>query len=316
MPPEYSLDANNANVYHFFQDRDLLRVFGTVVHDPSSSDNHTRIGDPRDTDLLEDLVALGLVVKTEADYSPTPMGAGLFQEQIRLLRETLVQSTAAHLLRQFGNQSEDNDNKSTQRPDLAALETSNYLLGDLRSVSGISELEPIKIFSDWLGICMQTALLIEKMKDELYVATKYMDFRTAEIALNSAKMGRKINILHGAKDVVASRLMLVSNLMSNPRAAKIYSEFSKHPNIKTREGNVPFTFVVVDRSKVLLEIVNPQDPSTFFLAYFFDNHLLAEKLLWLYNDSIGTSHEDQLRQNLEEASARLERRKDSSILTA
>ncbi len=175
------------------------------------------------------------------------------------------------------------------------------LLEVIRSITKISDLTYVQVFSDWLNLSMQTALLIGNMKEELYVATRYMDFRTAEIAANSAKQGRKINILHTSGTANNStKLQLLANLMSNPRALGAYEELASNPKINMREGEVPFSFVVIDRQFVEIEVINPNQPDTFFLAFYFENSLLAQKLMWLYEDILRDSREDALLANLRE----------------
>ena|SRR5579872_1159675 len=279
-------------------DKEMIRLFGLLSR--SNTGPGTIVENSTNDARIERLASVGLIKRSGSTYIPTVFGAELYRRQLLFLRETLLKDTSAHLLK-LSEGEERQKSLEPKRPDLEAQTTSRQLLEDIRSASGLLQLRPLQVFSDWLGLSMQTAMLIENMKEELFVATRYMDFRTAEIALNAAKLGRKINILHNADDGKSAKLQLLGNLMSNHRAASIYSEFTRHPNIQTREGEIPYSFVIVDRKMVEIEIVNPHDPDKFFLAFLFESSLLAEKLVWLYYDSFTASHEDKLKDNLEEA---------------
>ncbi|MFI5421269.1 MAG: hypothetical protein ACHQ1H_09920 [Nitrososphaerales archaeon] len=297
-PPTREEGVSKVSIQSLLSQKEALRLFGLVAR--GANDAGVTLDSCQwssgDSARLKELVSSNLVQTKGSNYTLTALGKEYFRKQIELLRFTLVENTGKHLL-----QLSDEQKNPSRSPDVLAQTTTRCLLEDLQSATGLKELKPVKVFSDWLNLSMQTAMLLENMREEIYVATKYMDFRTAEIALNAAKLGRRINILHCTRDCQSTKLQLLGNLMSNPRAAKIYSEFSRHTNISAREGAIPYSYVIFDRTHVEIEIVNPRDPDSFFLAYLFENPLLAEKLIWLYNDSFVSSQEDKLRNNLEEA---------------
>ena len=218
-------------------------------------------------------------------YSITDAG------ETNVLGKTLIEKTAERMKELC-----DGDPKPA-----SSREFADELLLVLRAVTGLPDLTPIRVFTDWLNLSMQTAMLIGSTKRELYVATRYMDFRTAEIAANAAKQGHKVNILHRAgNEGNTAKLQLLGNLMSNPRALGAYEEFARNSDIQMREGEVPFSFVVVDRHSVGIEVINPSQPQTFFLAFYFENAALAEKLVKLYEEIFRNSKEDELLENLRE----------------
>ena len=287
---------HTGNFETIFSDPDIVRLFGQTSQGIDESGKNRSLLGARDHARLERLISLGLVQKTQqSKYSQTVMGNKLFLKQINDLRSTLLARASSRLL-EYDGASNSGTNDTTVAKNLA-----QGLTEDLECVSGLMGLRPVHIFSDWLSLSMQTALLINNMKEELIVATRYMDFRTAETAVNSAKLGRKIRILHSNRKDSSTKLQLLGNLMSNPRAASAYREFLSNPNIQSREVEVPYSFIIVDQRSVEIEMINPRDPDVFFLAFYFESPLLAAKLMWLYNDMFRSSEEDKLGKNLEES---------------
>jgi hypothetical protein len=276
-------------------DTDMIRILGMVARGLTEGQDSTSLS-TKEHSSLQELVALGLVQFKGSLYSQTALGKELFRTEIDALGQNLISKTGERLHRFSSKKKSSSDYQNG----IDAQTLAKELIEDLECSAGITDLHPDQIFNDWLSLSLQTALLINKMKHEIIVATRYMDFRTAEIAVNQAKLGRKIRILHSDRNQSSTKLQLLGNLMSNPRAASAYEEFSNHPNIQTGEAEIPFSFIVVDRHSVEIEIINPEDPDTFFLAFYLESHVLAEKLIWLFDDMARTSREDELRRNLSE----------------
>jgi hypothetical protein len=74
----------------------------------------------------------------------------------------------------------------------------------------------------------------------------------------------------------------MGNLMAHPKALSVFKELTTHPNIVLGEATVPYSFLVIDNFEVGIEIVNPEDPYSFFFGLDFENHDLAQKLVSHY----------------------------------
>jgi len=72
---------------------------------------------------------------------------------------------------------------------------------------------------------------------------------------------------------------LMGNLMTHPKALSVFKELITNPNVVLREATLPFSFLVIDEKTVGIEIVNPEDPYSFFFGLEFDNEDLAKKLI-------------------------------------
>ena len=67
--------------------------------------------------------------------------------------------------------------------------------------------------------------------------------------------------------------------MAHPKALSVFKELTSNPNIILGEATVPYSFLVIDDSEVGIEIVNPEDPYSFFFGLEFENRDLAQKLI-------------------------------------
>jgi hypothetical protein len=159
---------------------------------------------------------------------------------------------------------------------------SGELMSDLEESTGVANLQAVRFFSTWNELSSHVALKVETMKSELYVASRYVDFRTADSALRAAKRGCKVNLLHSNRNGLSTKLQLMGNLMAHPKALSVFKELTTHPNVILGEATVPYSFLVIDNYEVGIEIVNPENPYSFFFGLEFENPDLAQKLISHY----------------------------------
>ena len=105
--------------------------------------------------------------------------------------------------------------------------------------------------------------------------------------------------------------------MTHPKAISVFKELTSHPNVTLCESIVPYSFLVIDGSVVGLEIVNPEDPYSFFFGLKFRNEGLAVKLRSHFESLISNSEKDSLATIIETQLAELENesRTSSQLLT-
>ncbi|MDA4131235.1 MAG: hypothetical protein OK457_10730, partial [Thaumarchaeota archaeon] len=222
---------------------------------------------------LKELVDLGLVFKNEGEYKHTPLGSMIFENQVKSLEQILVRKKSVEAISQI-KKNADVVSANAIDPSL-----SQEFIGDLEESTGVANLQPTKFFGTWTGLSSHVALKIEMMKSEFYVASRYVDFRTAESALRAAKRGCKVNLLHSNRNGLSTKLQLMGNLMAHPKALSVFKELTTNPNIMLGEASIPYSFLVIDNSDVGIEIVNPEDPYSFFFGLEFENSDLAAKLI-------------------------------------
>lgn len=279
-------------------DSEMLRVFGIAAHGIDESILSTQLaGSSTATKTcLQRLCMLGLLTKRGTKYTHTDLGHAIFDYQLQALGKTLVAKNNDLLLGTEPEVSTSSDFPVSERLTQDILEI-------LRRVSGQPDLRPIQVYYNWLDLSMHMAVAIGRTKEDLHIATRYMDFRTAEIAVNVARFGRRINILHGTRNGISSKLQLLGNLMANPRALKAYRSLTNNPNVMIRKAEIPYSFVIVDREQIGIEIVNPRDPDSFFIGFQIQSRNLAAKLIWYFEERQRCSVEDELGQNLKAAAS-------------
>jgi len=87
---------------------------------------------------------------------------------------------------------------------------------------------------------------------------------------------------------------LMGNLMTHPKALSVFKELTTNPNVVLREATIPFSFLVIDEKNVGIEIVNPEDPYSFFFGLEFDNEDLAKKLISHFSEMSRNAERDTI----------------------
>jgi len=259
--------ARTRSIHSVLSNADSVRIFALATEgiDASTSVlqkyNFTK---KRYYGRLKELVDLGLVFKDHGAYRHTRLGSLVFANQVESLEGVL---------------SNEQDSVSLSNPN-------DTTRSQILSAVMVSTTEPKKFgfFESWEELSMHVAMTVENMSRDVYAATRYFDFRTAETALRAARRGCKVNILHSDRDGISTKLQVVGNLMSHPKAASVYIELTNSPNIVMAEATVPYSFIVIDGRTVGIEIVNPEDPYSFFFGLEFENETFASKLISQFHE--------------------------------
>lgn len=267
------MEAKARNIHSALSNSDSLRIFNLAADGIDASTSvleKYQFSKKRYYGRLKELVDLGLIAKEDGEYRHTSLGTLVYESQVRDLEQILLSRgniRAVAELKKSGN-------KGKNFAELMPRE----LIAEIESSTGVSNLEPVKFFDNWNELSMDVAIDIETMKTDFCVASRYVDFRTAEAALRAAKNGRKVTILHSPRNGLSTKLQLMGNLMTHPKALTVFKELTSHSNVSLCETIVPYSFLVIDDRVVGLEIVNPEDPYSFFFGLKFKNEGLAKKL--------------------------------------
>jgi hypothetical protein len=181
------------------------------------------------------------------------------------------------------------------------------LISDIEVSTGVPRLDPLKFFDNWNELSMDVSMEIETMKNTLLVASRYVDFRTADAALRAAKRGCKVAILHSPRNGLSTKFQLMGNLMTHPKALTVFKELTAHPGVTLCETIVPYSFLVIDSQVVGLEIVNPEDPYSFFFGLKFRNESLAGKIATHFDALARNAEKDSIASIIETNMAILEK---------
>ncbi|MFI5420943.1 MAG: hypothetical protein ACHQ1H_08250 [Nitrososphaerales archaeon] len=273
-PSSFEIEVKVRDIHSALSNSDSLRIFNLAAEgiDASTSvlEKH-QFTKKRYYGRLKELVDLGLVFKNEGEYKQTPLGKMIFDSQVKSLEQILVKRKNLDAIGELKR------NASNEMKDPSMI--SQDFLGDLEESTGVPNLQPTRFFGTWNDLSSYVAVRIETMKSELFSATRYVDFRTADSALNAAKRGCKIHLLHSNRNGLSTKLQLMGNLMAQPKALSVFKELSSNPNVLVAEATVPYSFLVIDNFEVGIEIVNPEDPYSFFFGLEFENADLAAKLV-------------------------------------
>jgi hypothetical protein len=247
---------------------------------------------------LKELVDLGLVFKENGEYKQTKLGNMVFENQVKSLDQILLGKNIQEIRK---------DPNSTEVHSGQDGNLQLEIIASLEAPTVAGNFKPVEFFDSWNELSMHVAIKIETMKKELYVATRYVDFRTADSALRVANRGCKVNILHSNRNGLSTKLQLMGNLMTSPKALSVFKELTSNPNVVLREATIPFSFLVIDQKNVGIEIVNPEDPYSFFYGLEFDNEDLAKKLISHFSEISRNAERDTISAIIESNNASLEK---------
>lgn len=155
---------------------------------------------------------------------------------------------------------------------------------NLQNYFGIFDLKLRSLYKSWNDLSLHFSIIVETMQSEAYIATRYFDFRVAEIGLRAAARGCSFKILHSPRSGLSTKLQVLGNLMTHPKALGIFRKIPSSANVSIGEVGLPFSFVVIDSRIVGLEIVREDNPEAFFLGVEFDSPILATKMINYFNE--------------------------------
>ncbi|MDA4111011.1 MAG: hypothetical protein OK439_00620 [Thaumarchaeota archaeon] len=303
-PSSLELQAKVRDIHSALSNSDSLRIFNLAAEgiDASTSvlEKH-QFTKKRYYGRLKELVDLGLVFKKEGEYKHTVLGSMIFENQVKSLEQILVKKSNLEVISALKKNAENGALSMT------GAELPQELMNDLEASTGVSDLQAARFFATWNELSSFVALKIETMKTELFAATRYIDFRTADTALRAAKRGCKVNLLHSNRNGLSTKLQLMGNLMAHPKALSVFKELTNNPNIILGEATVPYSFLVIDNSVVGIEIVNPEDPYSFFFGLEFENPDLAQKLISHFREISKSAETDSIAAIIESNQASLQK---------
>ena len=261
------------DIHTALSNSDSLRIFSLAAEGIDASTSvlqRYQFTKKRYYGRLKELVDLGLIKKDNGEYKLTALGNAIYETQVKSLEQILLgKLTTSNAIPENEKFAVDKENAIT----------------NLRAEAGVrADLKPMRFFSTWAELAAQFSSFINDMKSEVYIATRYADYRISESALSAASRGCKVNMLYSSRNGLSPKLQIMGNLVSHPEALDIYKEFATNQNVKIAEETIPYSFFVVDLSKVGVEFVDPRDPYSFFFGVEFENPELAGKLIERFSE--------------------------------
>ena len=275
------LEKQATTIYSALSDRESLRLFELAAKGFAASVNaygNLRLSKKRYYTRLRELLELGLIQKQGGMYRHTALGTVIYENEVQGLKRILWSRGSIEILQTLKNQSGGQDSRAI------VDQISHELLKDVETRLGLSGLRPVRLFRSWDSLIEEVSLFFDRLRSDLYLATRYVDFRTAESALRSASRGCKIHIIHSNRGGLSPRLQILGNLMANPKVVPIFWNLVRHPNLTIVQAEVPYSFIVADGLDVGIEILDPSDPHSFFLGVQFESPTLAQRLISYFKE--------------------------------
>jgi predicted transcriptional regulator len=301
------VEARARNIHSALSNGDSLRIFNLAAEGIDASTSvleKYQFTKKRYYGRLKELVDLGLIAKEDGEYRHTALGNLVFESQVKDLEQILLKRNNVTVIVEMKR-----DNRSLMNQVIP-----RDLIMDIENSTGVPNLEPVKFFDNWNDLSMDVSIEIEMMKKDFCVASRYVDFRTADAALRAAKKGCKVTILHSPRNGLSTKFQLMGNLMTHPKALSVFKELTTHPGVTLHETTIPYSFLVIDNQIVGLEIVNPEDPYSFFFGLKFRNEGLANKLVSHFEALVRNSEKDSIAAVIESNKAALEKPQSSNQL--
>ncbi|MEE9585452.1 MAG: hypothetical protein V3W09_00965, partial [Nitrososphaerales archaeon] len=208
--------------------------------------------------------------------------------QVKGLRQMLLNRGSIKVLHELKNRA--NDDETRASVDMISEE----VMRNLESSLGVSGLKPICLFRQWGELVDTLSERIKLMRSDMYVASRYVDFRTAETALQSASRGCSIKLLHSNRRALSERLQIFGNIMANPKSIFTFKNLVSNPHISMKKAYIPYSFIIIDSIDVGIEIVNPADPHSFFVGLRFESPSLARTLKEYFDILWTTAEKDDM----------------------
>ena len=125
--------------------------------------------------------------------------------------------------------------------------------------------------------------LIKRAEEEIYLVTRYTESEVVEEISKRLDEEIRFYCISSDKRFFSRATELLRIILARPALLKAYYKIFNSSDVYIGfMDNIPYSFIVVDKRWVGLEVPNPQDNS-FFMGLFFENETLAGKLIEVFN---------------------------------
>jgi hypothetical protein len=96
--------------------------------------------------------------------------------------------------------------------------------------------------------------------------------------MNAMERGVDTYFVVGDQDQFEYAFKLIKPMITNPTYLKMILQFLKSPQMNIKYIDIPYTFLIVDGTKSMIEIPKPFT-NTFSLSIFFDDEVLSKRMV-------------------------------------
>ena len=273
--PDYPLDISMgafADIVHILNalgNEDALAIFLFAKDGIASSKGAIRelgLTQKRFYSRLKDLLDNNLMEKVEGEYRHTALGGivfnlGMTMEGVLLNKDKLV------IMNQLNRAKNISDE---ERKEMMELFSIDQLAGE--SVS------KIKLVDSFEEAVKNVLNLVENAKESIQFCSKYSDIRVSQACMNAMERGVDTYFIVGDQDQFEYVFKLIKPMTTNPTYLKMILQFLKSSQLNTKYIDIPYTFLIVDGTKSMIEIPKPFT-NTFSLSIFFDDEILSKRMM-------------------------------------
>ncbi|MFP3224893.1 MAG: hypothetical protein RXR30_03750 [Nitrososphaeria archaeon] len=226
---------------------------------------------------LRELNDIGIAVKKDGKYYLSPFGYFLYSMQDKLRQWFLKENEIKGITKLLNKNNED--------------ELSYTLLKDLEEMVGLSNFEPVKVYIDWKSLTTDLSILVNAKKS-VKIATRYSDPIILKYLKDIVKKDVQIKIVSDRK-AVAVRLANLSYLALDNTLLETLNYLLSSPNLQIKVSNVQFSFIIVDKEEIGVEIPDPFDSAP-LVAFRFKSPTVAERLDNVFEKLFEKGEEDPI----------------------
>ncbi|NAY81958.1 MAG: hypothetical protein GU362_03605 [Thaumarchaeota archaeon] len=226
---------------------------------------------------LRELNDIGIAVKKDGKYYLSPFGYFLYSMQDKLRQWFLKENEIKGITKLLNKNNED--------------ELSYTLLKDLEEMVGLSNFEPVKVYIDWKSLTTDLSALVNAKK-VVKIATRYSDPIIHKYLKDIVKKDVQIKIVSDRK-AVAVRLANLSYLTLDNTLLETLNYLLSSPNLQIKVSNVQFSFIIVDKEEIGVEIPDPFDSAP-LVAFRFKSPTVAERLDNVFEKLFEKGEEDPI----------------------
>ena len=277
--PEYPLEISvNAfqdlvKILNALGNEDALSIFLYAADGIRSSKDAIRtlrLTQKRFYSRLKDLIDVKLVAKVEGEYRYTALGKFFYNMKTKI-EPVLENKERLELIDKIG-QVGSLSNKEARR--IAEVLAIDELMGD--------RIYQAKIVDTFEKAVYNVLSFIDGAEKSIYFASKYFDIRVSQACMNAIERGVETYFLVGNPNQISYALQLIRPIITNPKYLKMIVQYFKSPQMNIKYIELPYTFLVVDEKKSMIEVPKPFT-NIFSLSIFFENELFSQKLVENFN---------------------------------
>ncbi|MCL4436825.1 MAG: hypothetical protein M1503_12425 [Thaumarchaeota archaeon] len=211
---------------------------------------------------LRELIAAKLVVKENNVYKATSLGKIVFQTQVKILEEAIVNH---HRLLAI--------EKLKQVPGLTNDEIEGVSKTLLAEGSYLAEYflksAPPEVYTSFEELIEKTVDISLRAKTELRLATRYVDKRVIEALATVAKRGVKVSVITDLA-IILKRIQILKP-SSNPKEFESLLYPLKGSGVSFRYAQIPFSFLLRDNYEAGVELADPVFTDNFVIGFLFQD---------------------------------------------